>query len=145
MLPQLCLSTFEAVYARIRELVLAHGSNLADLPSEEEWLTEYEKADVTSTITGSFNANAVFESYSAWTLEFDDIVESWGENDFRRMQPITEVNWFVYLDLVNILYDNAKAKEATYSKHVKVQENFKNLVDKNNFADFWTRKENQTA
>ena len=54
------------------------------------------------------------------SLEFDDIVKSWGENYFRRMQPSTVVNWLICNELIDILYDNAKMKEATYNKHVKM-------------------------
>jgi hypothetical protein len=115
------------LYTRIRELVLMHGSDLADMPTQEEWLLKYDRESVTSPYNGSLNVNVIFDTYVAWTLEFDDIVESWGENDFRRMQPNTVVAWLIANDLVDQLYDNAKMKEAKYNKHVKVH---RNIVDR---------------
>mmetsp|Transcript_4978 Transcript_4978/g.11888 ORF Transcript_4978/g.11888 Transcript_4978/m.11888 type:complete len:243 (-) Transcript_4978:574-1302(-) len=111
------------VHTRIRELVMEHASDLADMPTQEEWLELYEPESVMSPHTGSVNVNVVFDSFSAWSLEFDDIVESWGEGDFRRMQPTTTVPFMICNELVDLLYDNAKAKEATYNKHVKVHKN----------------------
>ena len=115
------------LYTRIRELVLVHGSDLADLPSQEEWLEMYDQASVTSPILGSLNTNVIFDTFSAWTLEFDDIIESWAEEDYERMQPTIVVNWCVLNELVDLLFDNAKEKEAKYNKHVKLH---KNVVDK---------------
>jgi hypothetical protein len=119
------------LFTRIRELVLMHGSDLADMPTQEEWLLKYDRESVTSPYNGSFNVNVILDTYVAWTLEFDDIVESWGENDFRRMQPNTVVAWLIANDLVDQLYDNAKMKEATYNKHVKVH---KNIVDRDSIS-----------
>ncbi|MGK3736217.1 MAG: hypothetical protein ACI8RD_000729 [Bacillariaceae sp.] len=111
------------LYTRIRELVLSHGSDMADMPTQEEWLLKYDRESVTSPFNGSLNVNVILDTYVVWSLEFDDIVESWGENDFRRMQPKTVVAWLIANDLVDQLYDNAKMKEATYNKHVKVHRN----------------------
>ena len=111
------------LYTQIRELVLAHASDLADMPTQDEWLQKYSKESITSPHVGSMNINVIFDSYSAWSLEFDDIVESWAEHDFRRMQPTTEVPFLICNDLIDMLYDDAKTKEATYNKHVKVHRN----------------------
>lgn len=111
------------LYTQIRELILAHGSDLADMPSQEEWLQKYDEESVTSPHVGSMNINVIFDTYSAWSLEFDDIVESWKENDFRRMQPTTKVPILICNDLIDMLYHNAKMKEAKYNKHVKVHTN----------------------
>lgn len=111
------------IYTQIRELVLAHASDLADMPTHDEWLQKYSKESITSPHVGSVNINVIFDTYSAWSLEFDDIVESWAEHDFRRMQPTTEVPFLICNDLIDMLYDNAKTKEATYNKHVKVHRN----------------------
>ena len=119
-----CISrSIKQLYTRIRELVLMHGSDLADMPTQEEWLLKYDRESVTSPFNGSLNVNVILDTYVAWTLEFDDIVESWGENDFRRMQPKTVVAWLIANDLIDQLYDNAKMKEAKYNKHVKVHRN----------------------
>ena len=111
------------IWTRIRELVLAHMSDLADMPTQEEWLERYAKEDVISPHTGSLNINVVFDSYTAYTFEFDDIVESWAEGDFRRMQPTTTVCWLICNTLVDLLFDNAKEKEARYNKHVTIHKN----------------------
>jgi len=122
-----CISrSIKQLYTRIRELVLMHGSDLADMPTQEEWLLKYDRESVTSPFNGSLNVNVILDTYVAWTLEFDDIVESWGENDFRRMQPNTVVAWLIANDLIDQLYDNAKMKEAKYNKHVKVHRNILN-------------------
>ena len=119
-----CISrSIKQLYTRIRELVLMHGSDLADMPTQEEWLLKYDRESVTSPFNGSLNVNVILDTYVAWTLEFDDIVESWGEHDFRRMQPNTVVAWLIANDLIDQLYDNAKMKEAKYNKHVKVHRN----------------------
>ena len=39
------------------------------------------------------------------------------------MQPTTKVAWIIVNDVIDLLYDNAKEKEATYNKHVKVHKN----------------------
>mmetsp|Transcript_18440 Transcript_18440/g.37755 ORF Transcript_18440/g.37755 Transcript_18440/m.37755 type:complete len:280 (+) Transcript_18440:49-888(+) len=122
------------IYTRIRELVLANGSDLADMPSQEEWLAKYDKESVTSPILGSLNTNVIFDTFSAWTVEFDDIIESWSQSDFRRMQPTIVVNWPICNELVDLLYDNAKMKEATYNKHVKVHKNVIDTDMKNQLA-----------
>lgn len=111
------------IYTRIRELVLAHMSDLADMPPQEEWLERFTKEDVMSPHTGSLNINVVFDSYTAYTFEFDDIIDSWAQNDFRRMQPTTTVPWLVCNNLVDLLFDNAKEKEARYNKHITVHKN----------------------
>jgi len=111
------------IYTRIRELVLTHGSDL-DFPTQEEWLAKYDRASVTSPIVGSPNTNVILDTYVAWTLEFDDILESWAKDeDFQQMQPTTVVAWTICNELVDTLYENAKTKEAKYNKHVKVHTN----------------------
>ena len=67
--------------------------------------------------------NVIFYTYTAWTLEFDDTVESWAEGDFRRMQPKIKFAFLVCNDLLDLLYDNAKAKEARYDNHVTIRKN----------------------
>ena len=111
------------IYTRIRELVLNHMSDLADMPPQEEWLERYSKEDITSPHTGSVNINVIFDSYTAYTFEFDDIIESWAEGDFRRMQPTTRVPFLICNTLVDLLFDNAKEKEARYNKHVSIHKN----------------------
>mmetsp|Transcript_19811 Transcript_19811/g.46387 ORF Transcript_19811/g.46387 Transcript_19811/m.46387 type:complete len:282 (+) Transcript_19811:138-983(+) len=115
------------VWTRIRELVLAHMSDLADMPSQEEWLSRYTTEDLMSPHVGSVNINCIFDSYTAWTFEFDDIVQSWEEGDFRRMQPKTRVAILICNDLIDLLYERAKEKEARYNKHVSIH---RNVVDK---------------
>jgi hypothetical protein len=86
---------------------------------------------VTSPYNGSINVNVIFDTYCAWTLEFDDIIESWMEEDYRRMQPDIRFAGMICNDLVDLLYDNAKEKEARYNKHVKVHRNTLQLTDDN--------------
>lgn len=111
------------VYTRVRELVLNHMADLADMPSQEEWLERWTEEEATSPYNGSLNINVIFDSYTAWTFEYDDIVESWTKGDFRRMQPSMKIAYFLCNDLIDLLYDNAKAKEAKYNKHVSVHKN----------------------
>jgi hypothetical protein len=106
------------LYTKIRELALAHMSDLADMPTQEEWLARYSKEDITSPHNGSMNIHVNFDTYNAWTLEFDDIVESWAEGDFRRMQPAIRVSWMICSEVIKFLYENAKDKEAKYNRHV---------------------------
>ena len=110
------------IYTRIRELVLAH-MYLADMPSQEEWLSRYSEDSIQSPHTGSINANVAFDAFTAYTFEFDDILESWAHEDFRRMQPTAKVPWIICNELVDLLYDNAREKEARYNKHVTVHKN----------------------
>ncbi len=119
------------IITRFRELVLSHGSDL-DLPTQEEWFAKYDQQRVTSPIIGSPNVNVILDTYCAWTLEFDDIIESWAEEDFTRAQPTTVVAWAICNDLVDLLYENAKTKEAKYNKHVTVH---KNVVDADGLGD----------
>lgn len=111
------------VYTRVRELVLNHMADLADMPSQDEWLERWTEEEATSPYNGSLNINVIFDSYSAWTFEYDDIVESWKNGDFRRMQPTMRFAFFLCNDLIDLLYDNAKAKEAKYNKHVSLHKN----------------------
>ena len=119
------------LWTRIRELILAHMSDLADMPAQDEWLKRYNEEDIKSPHTHSININVIFDSYSAWTLEFDDIVESWAEGDFRRMQPKTRIPLLICNDLIDLLYENAKLKEARYNNHVSLHKNMaqKSLED----------------
>ena len=119
--------TYKFLYTRARELVLTHMSNLADMPTQEEWLSRYNPEDVTSPYVGSLNINVIFDSYVAYTLEFDDIIASWEEGCYRRMQPKAKVPFIVCNTLIDMLYDNAKAKEAKYDKHVTVHKNTRQL------------------
>ena len=113
------------VYTRVRDLVLEHAANLADMPTQEEWLQEFTREAALSPYTFSVNANVIFDTYTAWTFEFDDIIENWTtEEDFTFMQPTTKVAWLIVDHVVDLLYDNAKEKEARYNKHVKVHKNF---------------------
>mmetsp|Transcript_7969 Transcript_7969/g.16578 ORF Transcript_7969/g.16578 Transcript_7969/m.16578 type:complete len:193 (-) Transcript_7969:287-865(-) len=98
-------------------------SDLADMPPQEEWLERFTKEAVMSPHTGSLNINVIFDSYTAYTFEFDDIIDSWAQEDFRRMQPTTVVPWLICNNLVDLLFDNAKEKEARYNKHVTVHKN----------------------
>jgi len=131
------------IYTRIRELVLSHMSDLADMPTQKEWLERYTEKDIiTSPYVGSMNINVIFDTYTAWTLEFDDIVESWAEGDFRRMQPTITVPMLICNDLIDLLYDNAKAKEARYNRHVTIHKNTiqKSLIEmvkENTIRDHW--------
>ena len=121
------------IYTRIRELHLNHMTDLADMPSQEEWLNRWAEEDVRSPYNGSLNINVIFDTYTAWTLEYDDIVASWAEEDFRRMQPSIRTAFVIVNDLIDLLHDNAKAKEAKYNKHVSVHQNTKqeeNDIDK---------------
>ncbi|VEU43729.1 unnamed protein product [Pseudo-nitzschia multistriata] len=112
------------VYTRIRELVLNHAGDLADMPTQGEWLRKYDRESVLSPFTNSIHANVIFDTYTAWTFEFDDIIESWTtDEDFSLVQPTTRVAWLICNDLVDLLYENAKDKEAKYNKHVKVHKN----------------------
>lgn len=111
------------LYTKIRELCLAHMSDLADMPTQEEWLRRYSKADITSPHNGSMNVHVNFDTYNAWTLEFDDIVESWDEGDFRRMQPAIRVPIMICSEVIKFLYEKAKAKEAKYNQHVTPHKN----------------------
>ncbi len=111
------------VYTRIRELILNHMADLADMPPQEEWLQRWAEADVTSPYNGSININVIFDSYTAMSYEYDDIIQSWQEEDFSRMQPSMRHPFLLSNDLIDLLYDNAKAKEAKYNKHVTVHKN----------------------
>ena len=113
----------KTIYTRIRELILSHMSDLADMPPQEEWLERFTNEDVMSPHTGSLNINVIFDSYTAYTFEFDDIIDSWAQEDFRRMQPTTVVPWLICNNLVDLLFDNAKEKEARYNKHITVHKN----------------------
>jgi len=117
------LHRLKPVYTQIRELVLNHASDLADMPTQEEWLQTHSKESLMSPYVGSININVMFDTFTVWTYEFDDIVESWNDGDFSRMQPTTKVAWMICNDIVDTLYDNAKMKEATYNNHVKVHRN----------------------
>lgn len=117
------------IYTRIRELVLRHSSDLADMPTQLEWLRRYDEESVTSPYVGSINANVILDTFTVWTLEFDDIIESWNVEDYSRMQPTTRVAWVICNDIVDYLYDEAKAKEARYNKHVKVHRNLLQVWD----------------
>ena len=110
-------------YTKIRNLIENQLTDLADMPTQEEWLTRYNEEDIMSPYNGSLNINVIFDSYAVWTLEFDDIVESWADGDFRRMQPTTLIPFLICNDLIDILYENAKTKEAKYNKHVSVHKN----------------------
>ena len=119
---------FKPLFTRMRELILLHGTDLADMPSQDEWFERYpNKESITSPIHGSMHINVIFDTFSAWTYEFDDIIESWtNDKDYRRMQPSVEVNWRVLNELVDLLHDNAKEKESKYNKHVKIHKNVAN-------------------
>lgn len=47
------------LWMRIRELILTHMSELADMPSQDEWLKRYKKKDVMSPHTHSVNINVI--------------------------------------------------------------------------------------
>ncbi len=113
------------IYTRVRELHLKHMADLADMPTQEEWLQRWTEEDVRSPYNGSININVIFDTYTAWTFEYDDIVESWAQEDFRRMQPSIRSSLFLCNDLIDLLYDNAKAKEAKYNNHVSIHKNTK--------------------
>ena len=142
----------QPIYTSIRNLILRHGSDLADMPSQEEWLIRHpDRRTVLSPITKSVNIFTIFDSFTAWTYEFDDIIQSWpllnnnnnnddddddddddnnnetSDNDANNhnmmLQPETVVNWFCLNDLIDLLYDNAKEKERKYNKHVSVHSN----------------------
>jgi hypothetical protein len=102
---------------------------LRDMPTQEEWLQRHKVEDITSPYNGSINISVIFDTYTAWTLEFDDIVESWSEGDFRRMQPTTRVATVICNGLIDLLMDNAKTKEAQYNKHVSVHKNTRQVWD----------------
>merc|ERR1711966_550620 len=110
-----------------------------------------DRRTVLSPITKSVNIFTIFDSFTAWTYEFDDIIQSWpllnnnnnnddddddddddnnnetSDNDANNhnmmLQPETVVNWFCLNDLIDLLYDNAKEKERKYNKHVSVHSN----------------------
>jgi len=113
------------IYERIRKLVLNHAADLAEYPTQEEYLKKYDNDEkvVMSPYVGSINVNVIFDTYCVWSYEFDDIVECWKEGDFSRMQPTTMVTWGIINYLADFMYDNAKEKEAKYNKHVKVHHN----------------------
>jgi len=115
------------IYTRIRELVLSHMSDLADMPPQEEWLQRYNEEDVKSPHTKSVNINVIFDSYVAFTFEFDDVIEGWEDGCFRRMQPRTRYPMLICNDLIDLLYDRCKEKEAKYNKHVTVHKNIINV------------------
>ena len=119
----LCSRRLKFLYTRARELILQHMSNLADMPSQDEWLERYEPEDITSPYVKSMNINTIFDTYTAWTLEFDDIIEGWENENFAKMMPSTRVPLLICNALIDILYDNAKAKEAMYNKHITIHRN----------------------
>jgi len=111
------------IYTRVRELILDHSSDLADMPTQEEWLQKHTEESVLSPYTGSININVIIDTLNVWSYEFDDIIESWEEGDFTRMQPETHVAWLICNDLIDTLYDTAKEKEALHSNRVRVHKN----------------------
>mmetsp|Transcript_11886 Transcript_11886/g.30157 ORF Transcript_11886/g.30157 Transcript_11886/m.30157 type:complete len:279 (-) Transcript_11886:100-936(-) len=123
-----CERRLKPTYTKIRDLIERQLTDLADMPTQEEWLNRYDEEDIMSPYNGSININVIFDSYAVWTLEFDDIMKSWAEGDFRRMQPTTKVPFLVCNDLIDLLYENAKIKESKYNKHVSVH---KNSIQKN--------------
>ena len=114
---------YKPMYTRVRELVLCHMGDLADMPEQEKWLERWDEADVMSPYNGSINVNVIFDTFVVYTYEYDDIIESWAEEDFRRMQPSTRFTIAICNDLIDYLYDQAKDKEAKYNKHVTVHKN----------------------
>ena len=119
----------QPIYKQIRTLVLNHMSDLADMPTQEEWLQRFPNQDIiTSPYTGSININVIFDSYTSWTYEFDDIIESWNEGDYTRVQPYNLVSGIICNDLIDLLYDKAKEKEARYNQHVSVHKNTRQIV-----------------
>mmetsp|Transcript_4930 Transcript_4930/g.14297 ORF Transcript_4930/g.14297 Transcript_4930/m.14297 type:complete len:316 (-) Transcript_4930:786-1733(-) len=111
------------IYTRVRELILDHSSDLADMPTQEEWLQKHTEESVLSPYTGSININVIIDTLNVWSYEFDDIIESWEEGDFTRMQPETHVAWLICNDLIDTLYDTAKEKEVLHSNRVRVHKN----------------------
>ena len=129
----------QPIYTRIRELVLNHTADLADMPVQEEWLKLYSEVDIASPHNSSININVILDTYTCWTFEFDDIIESWNEGDFRRMQPSITVAFMICNELIDLLYNKAKEKEARYNQHVTV---FKNEIQKSPFTGSQTKVPN---
>lgn len=113
----------QPLYTRTRILHLKHSSDLADMPSQEEYLQKWGEELVKSPYLGSMNINVMFDTFTVWTYEFDDIIKCWGEGDYSRMQPTTRVAWPICNYIVDYLLENAKLKEARYNKHVKFHQN----------------------
>jgi len=129
----------QPIYTRIRELILNHTADLADMPVQEEWLNLYSEVDIASPHNSSININVIFDTYVAWTFEYDDIIESWKQEDFRRMQPQITVAFMICNELIDLLYNKAKEKEAKYNQHVTV---FKNEIQKSPFTGSQTKVTN---
>jgi len=113
------------VYTQARELHLKHASDLADMPSQDEYLAKYGEENCMSPYVGSVNINVIFDTYTTWSYEFDEVIEGWKDGDYTKMQPETRVAWGIGNYIVDYLHDNARKKEAEYNKHVKVHLNEK--------------------
>jgi len=110
------------LYMETRRLHIRH-SNLADMPSQEEYLKTWGDEAVRSPYVGSININVIFDTFVVWSYEFDDIIIGWENGDYSRVQPSTRVAWPIINYIADYLAENAKKKEARYNKHVKVHTN----------------------
>ena len=52
------------IYTRIRELIMEHAANLADMPTQDEWLQTYDRESIKSPYTFSIHANVIFDTYT---------------------------------------------------------------------------------
>jgi len=129
---------WKPLYTQIRTLVLTHSSDLADMPTQEEYLARYEEHSIMSPYVGSINIHVIFDTYTVFTYEFDAIIAAWDQHDYTRMQPSTKVAWTVCNYIVDFLYDNAKQKQASYNQHVKVHQNTRQS-NRNTIADLHRR------
>ena len=109
---------FQPLWRISRDLIIAHASDLAELPLDVDWEEKHPKETRMSPYTFSSHTLVPFDSLVNWSYEFDEIVSEWERGIFLRMQPFVALPIRLLIDNVDHQFATAKEKEAKYNPHV---------------------------
>ena len=118
----LCRDTLVPYYTLCRRLILEHGSDLADTPSEDTWEDKYSTEQLESPGTKATTHFGVLDAFCLWSKEFELVVRDWDEDGekgaTRRWQPRADHPWLMN-NLVDIMFSQVKKREGAFVASVE--------------------------
>ena len=107
-------------WIRIRQLILDHGSDLAEQPAPEQWERKWKAEQLEAPGTKATNFLSVLDNAVVWVRELELLVtRSWERQDYSRWQPRTPFP-FLFNTMMDQMLRTVKERESKYVKSVAI-------------------------
>ena len=116
----LCRDILVPYHSVCRQLILEHGSDLADTPAEDVWDAKFSPEQLASPGTKSTTHFGVLDAYCLYSKEFEQVVREWDEEKgvFERWQPQAPIPVLMNV-LVDAMFAQVKKREGVFVASVE--------------------------